>query len=147
MSLLLLRWHSQGWGQRAGCVLILLSVMFVCLGPRSHDHDALCADRQHVCHTLGCWGFIQDPCRLVVPVGAWLLQCQQGTLPLDHPLGVFRPPRPLLLQLSQDNNAPWAYHVSMPSRCEAAWPDRHALRHDMVACASTFHVEFTMRRS
>ena len=100
MTLLRSRWHRQSWAQFARVGLLLCSVLFVSLGFVHHDHADLCADRPHTCHTHGCWGFIQDPDSLLVTAVTWLLRWQQYTPQLDHLLGVFHPPRLLLLHLS-----------------------------------------------
>ena len=100
MALLRSRRHRQSWAQFARFGLLLWSVLFVSLGFIHHDHYDLCADRPHACHTHGCWGFIPDSDSLVVTTVSYLLWWQQYRLPLDHPLGVFHPPRLLLQQLS-----------------------------------------------
>lgn len=94
------RWPLQGWDQRIRFVLILCSVFFVSQGLVHHDHDNLCADRPHTCHTHGCWGFLLDSESPVAIVMTWLSWWQQYKPSLDHLLSVFHPPRPLLLQLS-----------------------------------------------
>lgn len=92
MALLHSQWYRQGRGQLAGGVLLLLSVIIACPGLLPYEHDDLCVDRQHACHTHGCWAVVQDPPSLVVTMGAWFWQRQQFLLPLEHPLGVFHPP-------------------------------------------------------
>lgn len=53
------RGPRQGGYRLTGYALLFLSVMVACLGLVHHDHDALCTDRQHACHTPGCWGIAQ----------------------------------------------------------------------------------------
>lgn len=91
------RWHKKRWHEGIGWLCILLSVVSACLSLVHHD---LCPDRQHACHTHGCWGLLHAPHSLKEPTLSWLLQWRQGRLQLEHPRGVFHPPRSLLLRLA-----------------------------------------------
>jgi putative transposase len=93
-----MRFHAQGIPAgriKSGRMVKRASGWYLCL-----FIDAPPQAIPHTCHTHGCWGFIQDSHSRSMTVVAWLLRWPQCTPPLEHPLSVFRPPRPLLLQLS-----------------------------------------------
>ncbi len=79
----------------AGVVIALLVLAFMC----PVMQPAFCSGGQQVCQHHTCWLLELGSIILVIVAFACLLWVARFALPREYPLLLFRPPRPLFLNL------------------------------------------------
>ncbi len=91
----LFRQYLYHRGLVAGVVIALLLLAFMC----PVMLPALCSGSQQTCQHHTCWLLELGSIILVIAVFVWLLWVARFALPREYPLLLFRPPRPLFLNL------------------------------------------------
>jgi hypothetical protein len=86
----LCKWYAYHRGLAAGLVLILLAVATVC----PLMLPAICSGSHQGCQSQTCWLLVSVPLLAVAIVAVWFLWAARFILLQEHPLRLFRPPRP-----------------------------------------------------
>jgi hypothetical protein len=82
--------YAHHRGVAAGLVLILLAVAF----GSPVMVPGMCASSQQSCQSLADWLLVSVPLLAVATVAVWFLWTTDFTLLREHPLLLFKPPRP-----------------------------------------------------
>jgi hypothetical protein len=84
--------YSYHRGFAFGLVIALLAFAFLC----PVMLPALCSGSQQTCQSQPCWLLVSGTIVPLLIVFAWLLWTTRCTLLREHPVLLFRPPRPCL---------------------------------------------------